>query len=154
MSGLSIPRILWPSDVRTMQDALTGYTENITNAMELCSKTAPSSSDWKLLSADWSSLQADVGTYLAIEPSIWRNSAADYEAGEALQTRLDAISQRVAALGCSTPPSVAPKETPDWLVAIEWGVAGLGIVGGAYLLSRVVPAVLSAIPRPSVTVGA
>lgn len=152
MSGF-LPRILWPSDVRAMQAALSGYSTNIGNAVDLCAKTGSSSKDWPLLQSDWTSLQTDIATYLAIEPSIWRNAAADYEAGEALSARLDSMSERVAALGCSTPPSVKAKETPDWLVAVEWGVAGAGILGGAYLLSRVVPAVIAAIPRPSITVG-
>lgn len=153
MSGW-IPRILWPSDVRAMQAALSGYSTNIGNAVELCAKTGSSSKDWQLLQADWTSLQADITTYLAIEPSVWRNAAADYEAGEGLQKRLDSMSARVSDLGCSTPPSVSPKETPDWLIAVEWTVAGVGILGGAYLLSRVVPAVISAIPRPGITFGA
>jgi hypothetical protein len=145
--GSDIPWLVTAGDVVIQQGVLSAAAASIGNALQAC--TATTNEDYASAQTDWASLNSDVSTFVstALPPSwaFWVNIADVYAQGLALQQRLDAMSARIAKMGCNSPiqptlPTPAPFDpaSADWAQATKWGFAAITTVAGVYGLTKII----------------
>ncbi len=149
---MSVPWIVFATDIVELQEKLRDYATELSNAIGTCMSAQPTGFD--AVFVDWQNLRQDVIDYVSEPPGYFWNEGLQYAKGDVLYQRLQTMSSRIAAMGCTTPPAPpAPgadgPPTPDWLRALQWATVAVVVAAGAYGVSQVV----AAIPKPRLQIG-
>lgn len=148
---MSVPWIVFATDIVELQGKLRDFVTELGNAIGMC--TNVQATGFQEMLADWQDLRNDVVDYISQPPGYFWNEGTQYAEGDVLFQRLQTMSTRVAAMGCTTPPSPAAPNvdgpaTPDWLRALQWATVAVVVAASAYGVSQVVQAVPQLLPRP------
>lgn len=127
--------VVFPSDVAQLQAAIRAQRDGIQFVIGSC----PAAKADAVLMAQWNSFDVVVNAYLIESPSIL-DTAAQMDAGQALQPQLSAWSDRIAAKGCTgLPPK--PPATPASGLEQASGLAihvaeAVAVIGLTYVLVK------------------
>lgn len=95
--------VVFPSDVAQLQAAIRAQRDSIQFVIGSC----PAAKSDAVLMAQWDAFDVVVNAYLNESPSIL-DTAAQMDAGQALQPQLNAWQDRIAAKGCTGLPPKPP----------------------------------------------